>query len=89
MQAQVQEEIDVEEDLALLEEEDEGMQLDTVVMVQGESVEGAIPGQGGKDYPVYKTVPSTGFKCSDRLLPGYYADPETRCQVSTIQKTRS
>ncbi|XP_077298983.1 U-scoloptoxin(01)-Cw1a-like [Arctopsyche grandis] len=32
-------------------------------------------------YPTYNEVPrGLAFQCSDKI-PGYYADPETRCQV--------
>lgn len=48
---------------------------------RGSEEEGAIPGRKGQDYPVYKVVPTTTFTCAGRLVPGYYADPDTRCQV--------
>lgn len=33
------------------------------------------------DYPIYNEVPSgLQFTCDNRI-PGYYADPEARCQV--------
>lgn len=36
----------------------------------------------GIDYPIYNTVPfGLSFTCRGKL-PGYYADPEARCQVS-------
>ncbi|XP_041983305.1 uncharacterized protein LOC121736275 [Aricia agestis] len=42
------------------------------------SLDGYIPGQ---DYPAYEEVPQgLGFTCDDKI-PGYYADPSTRCQV--------
>ncbi|XP_049882939.1 U-scoloptoxin(01)-Cw1a-like [Pectinophora gossypiella] len=35
----------------------------------------------GEDYPVYTEVPEgLSFTCDDKI-PGYYADPETQCQV--------
>ncbi|CAB3223088.1 unnamed protein product [Arctia plantaginis] len=35
----------------------------------------------GEDYPAYTEVPKgLTFTCDDKL-PGYYADPETQCQV--------
>ena len=40
------------------------------------------PGEPGSDYPVLTHIPPTGFQCKDRLS-GYYADIDTRCQVST------
>ncbi|XP_072937656.1 uncharacterized protein [Epargyreus clarus] len=42
------------------------------------SLDGYIPGQ---DYPAFEEVPQgLSFTCDDKI-PGYYADPETRCQV--------
>lgn len=35
----------------------------------------------GVDYPIYNSVPfGLAFTCGGKL-PGYYADPEARCQV--------
>lgn len=59
--------------------DDEGLQQMDVGSEEEE--EGAIPGRRGQDYPVYKVVPRTTFTCTGRLVPGYYADPDTRCQV--------
>ncbi|XP_023224768.1 probable serine/threonine-protein kinase DDB_G0282963 [Centruroides sculpturatus] len=42
-----------------------------------------IPGVAGVDYPIYATVPMTHFNCS-HYKPGYYADPDTMCQVFHI-----
>ncbi|KOC68637.1 hypothetical protein WH47_06429, partial [Habropoda laboriosa] len=42
-------------------------------------VDGYTP---GVDYPIYDTVPfGLTFTCGGKL-PGYYADPEARCQAS-------
>uniref|UniRef100_A0A2A4J5N4 Chitin-binding type-2 domain-containing protein n=1 Tax=Heliothis virescens TaxID=7102 RepID=A0A2A4J5N4_HELVI len=42
------------------------------------SLDGYIPGE---DYPVFTEVPKgLSFTCDDKI-PGYYADPETMCQV--------
>lgn len=38
-----------------------------------------------KNYPRYHSIPKTHFTCKGRA-PGYYADPETECQVSPNQK---
>ncbi|XP_055343633.1 uncharacterized protein LOC129591830 [Paramacrobiotus metropolitanus] len=38
---------------------------------------GAYPGQ----YPTYSYIPQTSFSCTQVRQFGYYADPETRCQV--------
>ncbi|CAG7787168.1 unnamed protein product [Allacma fusca] len=38
-------------------------------------------GEPGIDFPAYADVPPRlAFTCKDRI-PGYYADPETQCQV--------
>ena len=41
------------------------------------SLEEAIPGVPGEDFPIFGELPSTSFLCDGRL-PGYYADPEVR-----------
>lgn len=43
-----------------------------------------IRGEAGKDYPVFASVPTTGFKCSSQSFPGYYGDMEAQCQVFHI-----
>lgn len=41
-----------------------------------------IPGVPGVDYPVYHSVPETGFSCHNvPAHPGMYANVETGCQV--------
>ena len=40
------------------------------------------PGEPGSDYPVLAHIPPTDFHCEGRSS-GYYADVDTRCQVST------
>ncbi|XP_048524255.1 uncharacterized protein LOC125505135 [Dendroctonus ponderosae] len=40
----------------------------------------SIPGRPGTDYPVLGMVPYTNFYCDEQQYPGFYADPETRCQ---------
>ncbi|XP_053640346.2 uncharacterized protein [Cherax quadricarinatus] len=42
---------------------------------------GSIPGRGGIDYPILQSIPKTGFECSSKPFGGYFADPETNCQV--------
>ncbi|KAJ8960517.1 hypothetical protein NQ318_013801 [Aromia moschata] len=37
-------------------------------------------GRPGSDYPVLRNVPYTNFYCDEQPYPGFYADPETRCQ---------
>lgn len=44
----------------------------------------AIRGEPGQDYPIFGTIPSTSFRCSQQQWPGYYADVEARCQVFHI-----
>ncbi|XP_052743099.1 U-scoloptoxin(01)-Er1a-like [Bicyclus anynana] len=42
------------------------------------ALDGYVPGQ---DYPAFEEVPKgLSFTCDDKI-PGYYADPETSCQV--------
>ena len=41
------------------------------------SLEEAIPGVPGEDFPIFGELPPTSFLCDGRL-PGYYADPEVR-----------
>lgn len=40
-----------------------------------------IPGQAGKDYPTFVTIPKTSFSCANMPTNGYYADTEASCQV--------
>ena len=42
---------------------------------------GFIPGKGGVDYPDFKSIPATDFTCENFILPGFYADTFTSCQV--------
>ena len=42
---------------------------------------GFIPGKAGVDYPDFKIIPETDFTCQNFLLPGFYADTFTSCQV--------
>ena len=42
------------------------------------------PGKPWKDYPDYDAIPETSFSCDKQMKGGYYADPETRCQVYHI-----
>ena len=35
----------------------------------------------GTTYPTYSYIPQTSFSCSQVRQFGFYADPETRCQV--------
>merc|ERR1711892_397388 len=48
------------------------------------SLEEAIPGVPGDDYPILAEVPETSFFCDGQADGGYYADPEAECQVFHI-----
>lgn len=48
------------------------------------SIKDSVRGEPGQDYPVFSSVPETGFKCSQQQYPGYYADVEAQCQVFHI-----
>ncbi|XP_061704634.1 uncharacterized protein LOC133515993 [Cydia pomonella] len=43
--------------------------------------EGGTPGRPGVDYPVLTVIPATAFNCKTQRYKGFFADPETRCQV--------
>ena len=47
----------------------------------------AIPGVAGTDYPVYNSVPDTGFDCSQQEFPGIYTDTLADCQVGVRDYT--
>merc|ERR1712048_543643 len=48
------------------------------------SLEEAIPGIPGDDYPIFAEVPETSFVCDGLVEGGYYADVEAECQVFHI-----
>merc|ERR1712123_325850 len=48
------------------------------------SLEEAIPGTPGEDYPIFSEVPETSFLCDGQADGGYYADPEAECQAFHI-----
>merc|ERR1740131_192642 len=50
----------------------------------GGSLEETIPGVPGDDYPIFSEVPESSFTCDGQVDGGYYADPETDCQVFHI-----
>jgi len=50
----------------------------------GGSLEEAIPGVPGDDYPIFAEVPETSFLCDGQADGGYYADPEAECQAFHI-----
>lgn len=43
--------------------------------------EGGTPGKPGVDYPILTVIPETSFDCKTQRYKGFFADPETRCQV--------
>ncbi|XP_014359777.2 uncharacterized protein LOC106711872 [Papilio machaon] len=43
--------------------------------------EGGTPGHPGIDYPILTVIPQTKFDCKTQRYKGFFADPETRCQV--------
>merc|ERR1711970_725400 len=51
---------------------------------QSGSLEEAIPGIPGDDYPILAEVPETSFLCDGQADGGYYADPESECQAFHI-----
>merc|ERR1712106_188956 len=48
------------------------------------SLEEAIPGIPGEDYPIFAEVPESSFVCDGQVDGGYYADPEAECQAFHI-----
>ena len=47
--------------------------------------QGFIPGKAGVDYPDFRSIPATDFTCENFILPGFYADTFTSCQVGREQ----
>lgn len=43
-----------------------------------------VVGRPGVDFPILPSIPYTDFSCKKVKKPGYYADPETDCQVNNI-----
>merc|ERR1719495_873352 len=48
------------------------------------SIEDAVPGVPGDDYPIFAEVPPTSFLCDGQVEGGYYADVDTDCQAFHI-----
>lgn len=44
-------------------------------------------GRPGVDFPILTSIPHTDFSCKKVKKPGYYADPETDCQVNIFIST--
>jgi len=55
--------------------------LENMFGPSGEMIMNPIPGEAGTDYPVYTSVPDTGFNCAQQDYPGIYADTQADCQV--------
>ncbi len=47
------------------------------------------PGRAGIDYPTYSVIPETRFSCKTQRYKGFFADPETKCQVSFDAQKRT
>ncbi|CAH1992473.1 unnamed protein product, partial [Acanthoscelides obtectus] len=43
--------------------------------------EGGTPGTPGVDYPAMSSIPPTTFNCKTQRYKGFFADPDTNCQV--------
>lgn len=41
----------------------------------------STPGRAGIDYPIMAVIPETTFSCKTQRYKGFFADPETKCQV--------
>lgn len=46
-----------------------------------DSLRQTVPGEPGLDYPILANIPETSFQCQGKVFGGFYADPDTRCQV--------
>jgi len=55
--------------------------LENMFGPSGEMIMNPIPGEAGTDYPVFSSVPDTGFNCAQQDFPGIYADTQADCQV--------
>lgn len=42
------------------------------------------PGRAGIDYPIYSIIPETSFTCKSQRYKGFFADPDTKCQVKYL-----
>merc|ERR1711936_1256949 len=55
------------------------LSLDQILNAAGDLVMNPIPGEAGVDYPIFNSVPDTGFDCSAQDNPGIYTDTEADC----------
>ncbi|XP_046751433.1 mucin-5AC isoform X2 [Diprion similis] len=70
-------------DLASVEASQEDVESLKTVVKRLAPAKNGVMGQPGVDFPVLTTIPATKFSCRG-LKGGYYADPETNCQVFHI-----
>jgi len=56
------------------------LSLENMLDAAGNLVMNPIPGEAGTDYPVFNSVPDTGFDCSQQEYPGIYTDTAADCQ---------
>ncbi|KAF5273089.1 hypothetical protein FQR65_LT04831 [Abscondita terminalis] len=50
-------------------------------MFPANTPEGGTPGRPGIDYPALSHIPPTSFDCQTQRYKGFFADPDTSCQV--------
>ncbi|XP_031332300.1 uncharacterized protein LOC116162749 [Photinus pyralis] len=50
-------------------------------MFPANTPEGGTPGRPGIDYPALSSIPQTNFDCHTQRYKGFFADPDTNCQV--------
>jgi hypothetical protein len=55
--------------------------IENMLGPDGEIIMNPIPGVAGVDYPVYNSVPDTGFQCNAQDYPGIFADTGSDCQA--------
>jgi len=55
--------------------------IENMLGPDGELIMNPIPGEAGTDYPVYNSVPDTGFSCNQQDYPGIFTDVASDCQA--------
>ncbi|XP_068624467.1 uncharacterized protein [Battus philenor] len=82
------EDTDLNEEVYLAEVENPSQHLDDCTSTSQQfplpitsDEEGGTPGRPGVDYPILTIIPHTKFDCKTQRYKGFFADPETRCQV--------
>lgn len=66
-----------------------GCQAGLRTTFSGNRLPDIVPGQPGVDYPVASSVPVTQFRCEQQDYPGFFADPQTGCQVCILLMTQT